>query len=342
MVIRRFLLVGAALAALAVLADAASGITKLSGAGSTLAAPLIDAWIAARRSADPAVTVRYSPIGSGKGIHSFMTGAVDFGATERPLTDKEVALAGGALHVAATAGMVAVAYNLPGFNGDLRLGRRTLADIFGGRILYWDDPRILADNPGAGLPHRTIAIVTRRDPSGTTFAFTNHMAAIDQAWADAGPGVGDVADWPNSAMTAHGNEGVASRIAISEFSVGYVDYGLARGLGLRTASLQNRAGEFVAPSPASGALALAAAVDAMPADGRQTIPDPGGAGAYPVVTYTWLLLRRSYPNPATASALRDFVDYAIGPGQNIGAELGYVPLPGPVAERARAVLALVR
>jgi phosphate transport system substrate-binding protein len=314
-----------------------AGAAELRGAGSTLVAPLIEAWADAR--AEAGTLVSYRSVGSGEGVRAFSAGEVDFGATERPMRDAEIeAVAGGVVHVPFTAGMVVVAYNLPGFEGELRLGREALAAVFSGAITRWDDPAIVADNPGVALPDRDIALVARRDASGTSFAFSTHLAAVDPAFAETGPGASQLPAWPNRTMTAYGNEGVSARIALSEGSLGYVEYGFARRLGLKVALLENAAGAFVGPTPESGAAALAGAVEAMPADGRQTIPDPEGAAAYPVVTYAWALLRRETGDPALADALRDFFGFGIAEGQAVAADIGYVPLPAPVAARAAAML----
>jgi phosphate transport system substrate-binding protein len=325
-------------AALAALLAAPAAATELRGAGSTFAAPLIEAWAAAH--ADSGTTIAYRSVGSGEGIRAFLGGEVDFGATERPMRDAEAGqVAGGAIHLPFTAGMVVAAYNLPGFEGDLRLGRATLAGVFSGRITTWSDPAIAADNPGAALPDRDIALVARRDSSGTSFAFSSHLAAIDADFAQTGPGASQLPAWPSRTMTAYGNEGVSARIALSEGSIGYVEYGFASRLGLKVAHLQNAAGAFVAPTPQSGAAALASAVEAMPEDARQTIPDPAGADSYPVVTYVWALLRREAGDVGKSAALRDFFGWGLGPeGQQVAAGIGYVPLPDPVAGRAASML----
>jgi len=328
-------------AVVAVLSAPQAHATEITGAGSTFVAPLIEAW--AEAHAASGTTVAYDPVGSGEGIRAFSAGEVDFGATERPMRDAEIgAVARGTLHVPITAGMVVVAYNLPGYEGELRLGREALTGIFSGTITRWNDPVLVADNPGALLPDRDIALVVRRDASGTSFAFSNHLAAIDAAFAQTGPGASQLPAWPGGVMTAYGNEGVSARIAIAENSLGYVEFGFANRLGLPVALLENAAGAFVAPGPESGATALEGAVDAMPEDGRQTIPDPAGDGAYPVVTYAWALLPRETGDVGKAAAMRDFFTFAVTKGQPVAAEIGYVPLPTAVATRAAALLGDLR
>lgn len=329
-------------AALAVALGTVAGADEIRGAGSTFAAPLIEAWGEAR--AGTGLTLGYEAVGSGEGLRAFAAGEVDFGATERPMRDADIeAIPGGVFHVPVTASMVAVAYNLPGIEGQLRLGRGALAGIFSGAVTAWNDPVIVADNPGIALPDRDIALVTRRDASGTSFAFSGHLAAADREFAETGPGVDLLPAWPGRAMTAYGNEGVASRLALAQYSIGYVEYGFAARLGLPVAALENAAGQFVAPTPEAGAAALAAEAEAMPPDGRQLIADPAGAAAYPVVSYTWVLLRADTGDAAKAALLRDFFGWATGAeGQAIAADKGYVPLPMPVAERAASMMEAVR
>ena len=193
-----------------------------------------------------------------------------------------------------TAGMIVLAYNIPGVNSELRLPRDVLLfDIFAGRIKRWDDPRIQAANPGLALPSRDIVLVARQDFSGTTAAFTKHLAAADPAWRGKGMGVGKQNPWLKGTMLAPGNEGVAGRIKISEGAIGYVEYRFAQKLGLRMAALQNKAGSVVTPTSRAGELALAGRVakaDALDA----SVADPSDGGAYPMTTYSWMFLYPHY------------------------------------------------
>ena len=339
------LVLGIAASVLTEFSSAAPGpAVELRGAGSTLIAPLLGTWTKALAVSHPNVLVQYAQTGSGEGIHHFLARSVQFGATERPMTDAEIDRAeGGVVHVPVAAGMVAVAYNLPDVSARLRLGRETLGEIFSGAVRQWNDPRIGADNPGVVLPARTIALVTRREASGTTYAFSAHLAAVDPSWNHAGLGVGDQIAWPPEAMTVLGNEGVAGRVQITEDSIGYIEFGFARRLGLMTALLQNRDGAFVGPVPEAGAAALSDAAADMPVDGRQSIVDPAGKAAYPIVTYSWLLLPEHGHSADVAEALRAFVGYGLSQnGQAQAAEIGYVPLPSGVLKRAEALLGRMR
>ena len=263
-----------AAAALAAAAGAQDQSVLVRGGGSTFAAPLYKAWIEAYGSAAPTVDISYDVIGSGEGIDRFLTGSLDFAATDAPLTTKQEAeVAGGVTHVPVTAGMVAVAYNLPGdLEGELRLPRDVLGDIFAGEITTWDDPRIVAANPGLELPHQTLYVVARLDGSGTTYAFTNHLDATSDAWRRDGNGVATRVAWPNRAMLARGNEGVAGKVQRADGTIGYVEYGIARQAGLPLAALQNASGAFVTPSAESGAAAIAAAT--IPEDMKIEHPRP--------------------------------------------------------------------
>jgi len=328
----------------AVYAGAAPASVELRGAGSTFAAPLIKAWIRSLAAVEPNVAVRYHPVGSSAGIHSFAAGDLEFAATDRPLTADEASHAsGGVAPLPIIAGMVVVPYNLPNVTAPLRLSRGTLAGIFSGAIREWNDPHIRADNPGVDLPSRTIALITRREGSGTTYAFTSSLGAIDATWSQKGPGVDDLVNWPHEAMEVLGNEGVAARIAITEYSIGYAEYGFAQRLNLKTAVLQNRSGAFVAANAESGAAAMAGAGDgAMPEEGRPAIIDPPGLNAYPIVTFSWLVLHKKYQNSDVAAALRSIVSFGLTGGQALATEIGYVALPPAAIERAQTVLLSVQ
>lgn len=325
----------AALVALgSVAASAQEAPLALVGGGSSFAAPAYQAWIEDYRAVAPALDITYASIGSGDGIAGFLDGSLDFAATDAPLTEaQEAEVPGGVLHVPVTAGMVAVAYNLPaGLEGELRLPRAVLGDIFAGAVTTWNDPRLVAANPGLDLPNWPIQIVARQDGSGTTYAFTNHLNAISARWREDGHGVAYQSWWPNRTMRARGNEGVAATVQRAEGSIGYVEYGFARRLGLGLAAVENADGAFVAPSAAAGAAAIAAGH--LPEDMKIDMPDPAGAEAYPIVTFTWELLRKEPTDAAKGAAIRDFTRWAIAEGQPRAAELGYVPMPRIVQERA--------
>ncbi|HUO64925.1 MAG TPA: phosphate ABC transporter substrate-binding protein PstS [Terriglobales bacterium] len=321
--------------------DSATSATKVSlrGAGATFPAPLYEKWIQAYRKRVPEVAITYDAVGSGEGQRRFLADAVDFGASDSGLSDEQMArVKAGARLVPVTAGIVVLAYNLPGLGGPLKLSRDVYTDIFAGRIRTWNDPRIRTANPGLNLPSRSIAIVARQDSSGTTFAFTNHLSAISELWRDRGPGAGNLVDWRGGAMLARGNEGVAGRIKISEDSIGYIEYHFAKRLGLPMAQLQNRKGRYVEPSDRSGQIALASTAGQIPGNLRLFVPDPDGEESYPIVTYSWLLLYAHYPDRDKLSALKKFVAWSLTEGQAYSRDLGYIPLPPEVTSLSLAAL----
>lgn len=308
----------------------------VTAAGSSFAAPMFKKWIEVYGPGHPDLALTYDSVGSGEGIDRFLAGSVDIGATDAPLSPAEAARVGGPYaQVPVTAGMIAIAYNLPGVEGPLNLPRDLYPDIFLGRIDRWDDPRIAAANPGTKLPAKLIQVVARQDSSGTTFAFTNHLAAISDAWAK-GPGVGKSIDWPGGAMVARGNEGVAGRIKLTEGSIGYVEAGFAERLRLPLAWLENRAGSLVMPNLETGQRALAGGSDAIPKDLALAITDPDGSRSYPIVTYSWALLRQRDEDPTKAAAAKALIRWALTEGQGYAEALRYVPLPDNVAQAALA------
>lgn len=321
----------------------ASGKVVLRGAGATFPAPLYQRWIQEYSKSRKDLAIEYASVGSGEGARRFLDQQVDFGASDSALTDSQIAGAdGGAALIPVTAGMVAITYNLPGLKEPLKLSRTAYVDLIGGLIPSWNDARIQATNPGVELPSRSITLVARQDSSGTTHALTSHLGVISNKWiARMQRGVGNQIDWPG-AMLARGNEGVAARIRQSVGSVGYVEYGFARRLGLPAALLENKAGNFVAPTPEAGQLALAGALKEVPENLRLFVPDPEGDEAYPIVTLSWLLLHERNTDPAKAEAIKGFVDWALTEGQALGRDSGYVPLPPLLVERSRAATAKVR
>ncbi len=326
-----FLTSGAALVAWAIPAvgRTAEDIVTAHGAGSTFSAPLYKKWIEVYQRDHDQVALSYDVVGSGEGITRFIAGTVDFGATD--VLPSDVMLAGvkrGVIPVPVTAGMIVLAYNLPGVKGVLKLPRDVYSGIFSGKITQWSDPLIRKANPGLSLPNEDIAVVVRQDSSGTTAAFTRHLVAIGSGWHATGSGEGYDIDWPAAAMAGRGNEGVSSKIKISEGSIGYVEYGFAKRLGLQMATLENQAGHLVEPTEDGGRAALLASENFFTAD-------PLGEASYPIVTFSWLLLYKKYADPKKAAALKDWVSWGLTTGQTFASGLGYIPLPAETAALAR-------
>ena len=327
-------LIGAALLATLV----ASHAQQLSGAGATFPAPLYQRWSAEFHKKNPAVHVNYQSVGSGAGVKNFMQGVVDFGASDAAMTDAEIAKSpAGAVLVPATAGSVVLAYNLPGV-ADLKLGREALAGIFLGTVKKWNDPAIAKDNPGAKLPDQPVAVAYRSDGSGTTFVFTQHLAAISPEF-DEKVGADKSVTFPVG-IGGKGNEGVTALVKQTPGAIGYVEYGYAKNNGLAMASLQNKAGKFVAPTPESGASALASVE--LPENLRAWPDDPAGEGDYPITSFTWLLLPKKAADAAKLAALKQFITYGLTEGQAFAAELGYIPLPESVVAKSKAALESVK
>jgi phosphate transport system substrate-binding protein len=319
-------------------------VLQIKGAGATFPEPLYRKWIARYGKGHPDVHFSYQGVGSGEGIKRFIAEKVDFGASDAAMKDAEIAEVGrGVKLIPATAGMVVLAYNLPGVEDELKLPRDVYVDIFLGKISHWDDPRIVAANPGMTLPPRPIQPVVRRDSSGTTYVFTNHLSAISPAWRNQGPGAGKLVDWPGAAMTAVGNEGVAQKVKISQGSIGYMEYSFARHLGLPVATLQNKSGAFVVPDTYSGREALAvAAAKGLPENLRLFLPDPEGPNSYPIVSLSWILLYGRYAQSEKASALKEAMNWGLTDGQNFAEGMGYIPLPEAIVSKALQAVASVR
>lgn len=315
-------------------------IIPIRGAGSTLAAPLYKKWTEEYAAGHRDVAVAYDAVGSGEGVKRFIAREVDFAASDESLTGSEAAKLGDAtLMLPVTAGMIALAYNIPGISAEIKLPRDVYVEIFAGAIKRWDDPRIKAANPSLAFPRRDIALVARQDSSGTTAAFTKHLAAISPSWRAAGMGVGKVVEWPKGTMLAPGNEGVAGRIRVSEGSIGYVEYRFAQRLGLRMAALENKSGSYITPTNYSGDLALSARVPEVKQLDASVV-DPTAAGAYPITTYSWMFLYPNYADRAKGKAIRGFAEWVLSPqAQNYGAQLGYLPLTGDITALGKDALA---
>jgi phosphate transport system substrate-binding protein len=321
------------------LGQAQDQVLSLRGAGSTFAAPLYRKWIEEYAVAHRGVMISYDAVGSGEGVKRFLDRSVDFAGSDEVLSSSEMAKIPGALMLPITAGMITIAYNIPGVNSEIKLPRDVYVDIFVRKIRKWDDPRIAAANPGITFPHRDIALVVRQDSSGTTAAFTNHLATIGSSWRTAGMDVGKFVEWPGAVLSAPGNEGVAARIRLSEGSIGYVEYWFAQRLGLRMAALANKAGNFITPTAHAGELALSGRV-AQVQELAASVADPSGADAYPLVSYSWMLVYAQYADQAKASVLREFAGWSMSDrGQDYGAQLGYLPLSSDVLGIGRQALA---
>lgn len=309
------------------------GTVSLSGAGASFPAPIYQAWFIELNKKVPDLQVDYQSVGSGAGVRNFLERTVDFGASDVAMTDEELAqIEGGAILLPMTAGSIVLAYNLPGIESGLQLPRDVYVDILLGEITNWNDPRITEANPDLDLPDRPITVVHRSDGSGTTGVFTKHLSTISSDWQTK-IGEGKTVEWPGKGtfIGGKGNEGVTAQIQQNEGAIGYVEYGYATNNNLAVAALENSAGNFVLPSDESAAATLA--TEELPDNLRLFITDPQGEDAYPVVTYTWLLVYQQYDDPQKAIAVEAAIEYGLNEGQQAAPALGYVALPPNVRER---------
>jgi phosphate transport system substrate-binding protein len=321
----------------------AGGSVDLTGAGATFPYPLYSKWFS-DYAAKTGVRINYQSIGSGGGIRQLSEGTVDFGASDSPMTDAELANAKGGpvLHFPTVLGAVVVTYNLPNVRQPLKLTGAVLADVFLGRITRWNDPRIAQLNPGVTLPATDLLPVRRSDGSGTTYIFTDYLSTVSPAWAD-GPGKGKEVAWPRG-LGAKGNEGVAGQVKQTPGAIGYVELAYAKQNRLAYASLQNAAGSFVAPSIESVTAAAAGAASKLGpnTDYRVSVVNAPGPGAYPISSFTWLLVYERQKDPAKGRKLTDFLRWALTEGQQSAASLDYAPLPSALATRLRSRVDLIQ
>ena len=304
---------------------------SLSGAGASFPAPLYQRWFSEFNKLNPDVEISYQSVGSGAGVEQYLQGTVDFGATDKPLSEEERAIFEAAygqapIQVPMTAGSVVFAYNLPGVDS-LELPRTTYCSIVNGEISNWSDPAIAEANPTASLPDIPISWIHRSDGSGTTFLFTNHIATACPNWQG---GADKTVEWPTG-IGAKGNEGIAAQVAQTEGGIGYVEYAYATENGISAAAIENQAGNIVAPSPETASLVFDG--EAIPEDFALTVPDPANPEAYPIAGLTWLLLYPKYDDSSKAQALQSVVDWALSSGDEYATQLGYIPLPQEVEER---------
>jgi phosphate transport system substrate-binding protein len=312
----------------------------LVGAGATFPFPLYSKWsqvYAAQRG----VRINYQSIGSGGGIRQFIAKTVDFGATDGPMTDEQIAQAGGrVLHIPTVAGAVVPVYNVSGVRTGLKFTPGVLADIFLGAITMWNDPRIRQANPGVTLPDAEIVVVHRSDGSGTTAIWVNYLSKVSPRWKSR-VGEGTSVSWPTG-LGGKGNEGVAELVNRIPHSLGYVELAYAITSQMTYGDVQNAAGQFVRPSLETTTNAVAGALTAIPADFRIFLTNPPGRDAYPIAGFTWILIDSVQEDAAKGKALVEFLSWAIHDGQQYATPLLYAPLPPSLVERIEAKLRTVR
>jgi phosphate transport system substrate-binding protein len=315
-------------AAAAAQANATTSGADLTGAGATFPYPLYSKWFDAYATKS-GVKINYQSIGSGGGIRQLSEQTVDFGASDAPMSDAEIAKAKGGpvAHIPTALGAVTMVYNLPGVTSPLKLTGDVIAGIFQGQITKWNDPRIAALNSGVKLPATDILVVHRSDGSGTSYVFTDYLASVSPAWATK-PGKGKEVQWPVG-LGAKGNEGVAGQVKQTPGAIGYVELAYATQNKMAMASVKNANGEFVSPSIASVTAAAAGAAAKLPAttDYRVSIVNAPGAGVYPISSFTWIIAYTKQADPAKGKKLTDFLRWALNDGQGMESALDYAPLP---------------
>ena len=310
------------------------GGADLTGAGATFPAPLYIKWFN-EYAVKSGVKINYQSLGSGAGIQQVSQQTVDFGASDAPMSDAEMAQAKGGpiLHIPTVVGLVVIVYNLPGITQPLKLSGSLIADIFLGKVTKWNDPRLATLNPGVNLPATDILVVHRSDGSGTTYIFSDYLSAVNPAWKD-GPGKGKDLQWPVG-MGGKGNEGVAGQVKQSPYAIGYTELAYAQQNKLSAALVQNAAGHFVAPSADAATAAAEDAAAKLPpnTDYRVSIVNAAGAATYPITSFTWLLVYKNQQDAAKAKKLADAIRWALTDGEKDAAALAYAPLPASLVAR---------
>jgi phosphate transport system substrate-binding protein len=314
--------------------------TTINGAGATFPYPMYSKWFSEYHKAHSDVQINYQSIGSGGGIRQVLAGTVDFGASDGPMSDEQLSQAKvKILHIPTVLGAVVPAYNIPGVTGEVKFTPEALAGIFLGKITAWNDKAITSANAGLNFPNQPIVVIHRSDGSGTSYIFTDYLSKISSEWRN-GPGKGTSVKWPVG-LGGKGNEGVAGMIRQMEGSIGYVELIYAVQNKINYGSVKNSAGSFVKASLDS-VTAAAASVKSMPADFRVSITNPPGKDAYPISSFTWLLIPAQSKDAAKGKIIVDLLNWVESDGQRMTSELAYAPLPESVVNKVKDTIKQVR
>ncbi len=305
----------------------------INGAGATFPFPIYSKWFSDYNKLHPDVQINYQSIGSGGGIKQITEKTVDFGASDAPMSDEEMAKAPGIQHIPTVMGADVIIFNLPGVT-ELRLTPDTLAAIFLGKITKWNDPALAKENPKTKLPDLAVTVAHRSDGSGTTYVFTDYLSKASADWK-AGPGTGKSVSWP-AGLGGKGNEGVTGVVKQTEGGVGYVELAYANQNKLTVAELRNRDGNWVKPTLAS--ISAAAAGVELPEDYRVSITDPPGKDSWPISAFTYLLVYREQPDATKGDAILRFIWWAVHDGQKTAPSLDYAPLPHKAVQKVEQTL----
>jgi phosphate transport system substrate-binding protein len=316
---------------------ATAGAQNITGAGATFPYPIYSKWFSEYSKSHPGVQINYQSIGSGGGIRQITQGVVDFGASDGPMTDQQLAASKVKLfHIPTVLGADVPVYSLPGISQDLNFSPDVIADIYLGKITNWHDARIARDNPGINFPDHSILPVYRSDGSGTTYIFTDFLSKISPEFQSR-VGKGTSVRWPIG-IGQKGNEGVAGMVRNSPYSFGYVELIYAVQNKMPYGQVKNKAGKFIKASTESVTAAAAAASKNMPADYRVSITNADSAAAYPISSFTWLLIPVHSADPAKGRIIVDFLNWMLNTGEAEAASMSYAPLPAPVIARIRQTI----
>jgi len=318
--------------------------TTLNGAGATFPNPMYSKWFSEYDKLHSGVQINYQSLGSGAGIRGVTEGTVDFGASDMPMTDGQLAEAQAKLNtkilnIPTVLGAVVPAYNVPGVSGEVKFTPDALAEIFMGKITKWNDKAITSVNPGINFPDKPIIVVHRSDGSGTTFIWTDYLSKVSADWKGQ-VGSNTSVKWPIG-LGQKGNEGVAGSIRQLAGAIGYVELIYAVQNNITYGSVRNSAGSFVKAS-LEGVTAAAASAPKMPADFRVSITDAPGKDAYPISSFTWLLIPQQSKDAAKGKILADFVNWMLMDGEKMTSALSYAPLPDNVAQKVREAVKQIK
>jgi phosphate transport system substrate-binding protein len=310
---------------------------SLNGAGATFPNPIYQKWFTQYSSSHSGVQINYQSLGSGAGIRQLIAGTVDFGASDGPMTDEQLSQCKGkVLHIPTVLGAVVPAYNIPGVKQELKFTPEILAGIFLGKINNWNDPAIAKANPGVRFPAQSIVVVHRSDGSGTTYIFTDYLSKVSPEW-NSSVGKGTSVKWPVG-LGGKGNEGIAGTVRQIEGAIGYVELIYAVQNNISYGVVRNKSGNFVKASLESTTAAAASSASKMPADYRVSITNPDGKEAYPISSFTWLLVPQQSKDANKGKVLRDFLQWMLKDGERQVGSLSYAPLPKEVMQKLQATI----
>lgn len=323
----------AAMAGFALLGVAAGATVSINAAGATFPDPIYKRWFEDyRKLTKDGVQVNYQAIGSGGGIRQLQAGTVDFGASDMPMHDPDIEkMKVKPLHFPTVLGGVVPIYNVPGVTSDLKFSGGLLADIYMGKVTKWNDPAIAKENPGVKLPATEILPVYRSEPSGTTFCFTDFLSKVSPEWKGK-IGANDKVNFP-AGTGAPKNDGVAAMVKQTPGAIGYVELIYAKSTNIPFGAVKNASGAYLKADVNSVTAAAAGAAKNMPADFRVSITNAPGKDAYPISTFTWLLIPSRIDDPAKRKAVTEFLKWMLTDGQKAAAGLNYAPLPKDVLSK---------